>query len=115
MDLTELIDRYCAAWNAPQAAERARLLGQSLSADATYTDPTVHAADPAALLAHIALVREKRPGAQVLRVGEVQAHHHVARFTWEATQAGTVLRRGIDIVTLDDAGARLTSIVGFFD
>ncbi|HEX4330259.1 MAG TPA: nuclear transport factor 2 family protein [Burkholderiales bacterium] len=115
MNLTELIDRYCAAWNAAEPAERARLLAEVLSAEGSYTDPMVHAANPAALLAHIAAVREKRPGAQVLRVGEVQAHHHVARFAWEATQAGTVLRRGIDIVTLDAQGAKLTSIIGFFD
>ena len=114
MNLPELIDQYCAAWNHPEAAMRARLLDEVLAPQATYTDPNVYAASPAALLMHIEGVRAKRPGAQVLRHGPVDAHHHVAHFVWQVTQAdGTLLREGIDVITLDAAGAKITSIIGF--
>jgi hypothetical protein len=115
MDLTTLIDTYCTAWNDPEPAARARLLAQAMTPDASYTDPTVHAASPAELLAHIERVREKRPGARVLRQGAMDAHHHVARFHWQVSSAdGAVLREGIDIVTLSADGAKLTAVIGFF-
>jgi hypothetical protein len=115
MDLPALIDTYCAAWNDPEPAARARLLGEAMTPDATYTDPIVHAAGPAELLAHIERVREKRPGARVLRQGAVDAHHHVARFHWHVSGPdGAMLREGIDIVTLSADGAKLTTVIGFF-
>jgi len=115
MDLPALIDTYCAAWNDPEPAARARLLAQAMTPESSYTDPTVHTASPAELLAHIDRVREKRPGARVLRQGAVDAHHHVARFHWQVTGAdGAMLREGIDIATLSADGAKMTTVIGFF-
>jgi hypothetical protein len=115
MDLPALIDTYCAAWNDPEPAARARLLARAMTPDAAYTDPTVHAASRAELLAHIERVREKRPGARVLRQGAVDEHHHVARFHWQVSGAdGALLREGIDIVTLSADRAQLTAVIGFF-
>jgi len=115
MDTEQLIDRYCAAWTDPDPAKRAALLEQVWAKGATYTDPTVHAAGSAELLAHIARVQERRPGAKVVRTSALDAHHTSARFAWRAIDAnGTELVHGIDLVLLSSDGAKIERIIGFF-
>ncbi|RWQ83475.1 MAG: hypothetical protein EOS85_11670 [Mesorhizobium sp.] len=63
MPLTLLIDSYCAAWSDENAQQRRALLSSVWSDGATYTDPTVHATGAEELLAHIAGVLAKHPGA----------------------------------------------------
>jgi SnoaL-like domain len=114
-DETEtLIDTYCAAWNHSDAAQRREILAKVWNDDATYTDPSVHAAGIDALLAHIATVVADRPGVQVLRTSSIDRHHQVVRFAWTAIQAdGAVLLEGLDFAELSDGG-RIRRIVGFF-
>lgn len=115
MDVTELIDRYCRVWNEPDPSDRAELLSSVWATDATYTDPSVHAAGAAELLAHIAAVRERRPGASVLRTSAVDIHHGLARFAWHIVQAdGIVLPEGLDIAHLSADGRHIERIIGFF-
>lgn len=108
------IDQYCEAWSDADQ-ERRRVLLQGVWADgATYTDPTVDLIGADALLAHIASVHARRPGARVLRTSEIQLHHGVARFAWHVVMADdTSLPEGLDIAMLDDAG-RISRIIGFF-
>ncbi len=113
--VVDLIDRYCAVWNDPSADQRARLLAGVWAIGATYTDPTVHAPSAEALLAHIATVLARRPGARVVRTSAVDVHHGIARFAWHVVQAdGTALPDGIDIAELSSDGTRIERIVGFF-
>jgi hypothetical protein len=113
--LTQLIDRYCAAWSDPSPARRAELLAQVWADGATYTDPAVHAAGSAQLLAHIDKVIARRPGAKVVRTSAVDVHHGIARFAWHVVQAdGTSLPEGLDIADLSPDGRRIRRIVGFF-
>jgi hypothetical protein len=113
--LTQLIDRYCAAWSDPSAARRAELLAQVWADGATYTDPAIHAVGSAQLLAHIEKVIARRPGAKVVRSSAVDVHHGIARFAWHVVQAdGTCLPEGLDIAELSPDGTRITRIVGFF-
>jgi hypothetical protein len=115
MDVTALIDRYCDVWNEPDAARRAQLLEQVWAPGASYTDPSVHAAGGDELLAHIAKVRERRPGAKVLRSSAVDAHHGMARFAWHIVQAdGAALPDGLDVAFLSADGSQIERIVGFF-
>ena len=115
MGLTSLIDTYCLAWSAPTEAERARLLDAVWSAEATYTDPTVHARGTAELLAHISTVVARRPGAKVVRTSAVEQHHGVARFAWRVIEAnGNPLPEGIDIAFISADGSRIERIIGFF-
>ena len=98
MDLSDLIDGYCQVWSEPDAARRAELLAWVWAAGATYTDPTVHAADAEALLSHIAKVQARRPGSSVRRTSHVDVHHGIARFAWHVVQAdGTTLPDGLDL------------------
>lgn len=113
--LAELIDRYCAVWNEPSSGRRAELLAQVWAHDATYTDPSVHAASSDELLAHIEKVRARRPGARVVRTSVIDLHHGVARFSWHVVQAdGTALPDGLDIAELSSDAKRIKRIVGFF-
>jgi hypothetical protein len=113
--LTDLIDRYCAVWNEPDANRRRELLTEVWATDASYTDPSVHAPTAAALLTHVAGVMSRRPGARVIRTTAVDAHHGLARFGWHVVQAdGTSLPDGLDIAELSADGTRIKRIVGFF-
>lgn len=115
MDVTELVDRYCRVWNEADSSIREDLLASLWAHNATYTDPSVHAASAQELLAHIAAVRARRPGAAVLRTSAVDVHHGVARFAWHVAQAdGTVLPEGLDIAFISSDGSRIERIVGFF-
>ena len=115
MDVTELVDRYCRVWNEAAPSIRENLLASLWANNATYTDPSVHAASAQELLAHIAAVRTRRPGASVLRTSAVDIHHGVARFAWHLAQAdGTVLPEGIDIAFISSDGSRIERIIGFF-
>jgi hypothetical protein len=115
MDVTALIDRYCRVWNEDDPNLREALLASVWSEHATYTDPSVHANNAAALLAHIARVRARRPGASVIRTSAVDVHHGVARFAWHVVQAdGMALPEGIDIAFIASDGAKIERIIGFF-
>jgi hypothetical protein len=115
MDLSDLVDRYCQVWNEPDAARRAELLASVWAAGATYTDPSVHAANAEALLSHIAKVQARRPGSKVVRVSGVDVHHGIARFAWHVVQAdGTTLPDGLDLAFLSPDGAKIERIIGFF-
>jgi hypothetical protein len=115
VDATELIDRYCAVWSEPDEALRRSMLDAVWADGATYTDPSVHAAGAEELLAHIARVRERRPGSKVVRTSTIDAHHALARFAWCALAAdGSILRDGIDIAFVSGDGTRIGRIIGFF-
>lgn len=112
--MEKLIDRYCAAWGEPDAARRATLLAEVWAEGGAYTDPTVHAVGATELLAHIARVLEKRPGAKVVRTSAVDVHHDLAKFEWHVVQPdGAILRKGIDIAELSPDG-RIRRMMGFF-
>ncbi len=115
MDVTALIDRYCDVWSEPHAGTRAELLASVWAAHATYTDPSVHAADAEELLAHIATVQARRPGSRVVRTSVVDVHHNVARFAWHVVLAdGAAMPDGLDIAFIEPQGTRIERILGFF-
>lgn len=115
MNVSILIDRYCEVWSEPDGARRAELLAAVWAPNATYTDPSIHAANAAELLGHIAKVQARRPGAKVLRTSRVDEHHHMARFAWRVVKAdGTELPQGTDIAFITADGAMIERIVGFF-
>lgn len=115
MPLDELIDRYCLAWSDPDPAARAGHLDAVWGVGATYTDPSVDGLQRDELLAHIARIRNTRPGAVVRRNSAIDTHHGSARFGFEVVGSdGAVLRTGTDYVQLDAQGARIQRIVGFF-
>ena len=115
MDASSLIDRYCEVWSEPGESRRAELLASVWGSHATYTDPSVHAANAEELLFHIAKVQARRPGARVVRTSKVDIHHAIARFAWHVVQAdGTALPEGLDVAFISSDCTRIERIIGFF-
>lgn len=115
MSLTLLVDTYCAAWSSESAEQRRALLLPIWGDGATYTDPTVHAEGAEELLAHIAGIQARHPGARILRTSDVDVHHGVARFAWKFVMPdGTSPPEGLDIAFVDADQNRITRIIGFF-
>ncbi len=115
MDASALIDRYCEVWSEPDVIARSELLASVWASHATYTDPSVHAANAQELLSHIAKVQARRPGATVVRTSKVDIHHGLARFAWHVIQAdGTALPEGLDIAFIAPEGTKIERIIGFF-
>lgn len=112
--LSALVDEYCNVWCEPDPELRRQRLLPIWSHSATYTDPTVHAANSDELLAHITKVLARRPGSKVRRTSIVDAHHGCVRFAWHVVQAdGTSLPEGIDFMEVDDEG-KIQRVIGFF-
>lgn len=114
MALDDVIDTYCAAWNASDAGERGRLLRVAWTDDCRYSDPMVRDLDRAALVAHIGALLEKFPGSVIRRTSAVDSHPGGLRFGFVRLAAdGSMMREGVDFCLLG-AGGRLQQVTGFF-
>jgi len=113
-DMNELIETYIAAWNETDAAARKDLLAKVFAEDAEYTDPlaSVHGRD--GLDAVIAAVQTQFAGL-TFTLGPVDAHHHIARFTWNLGRPGDEpVVIGFDVAAVGDDG-QITKVLGFLD
>ncbi|GGS25384.1 isomerase [Streptomyces aureoverticillatus] len=115
-DLTELAGRYIAVWNEPDQHKRAAAISELFTADATYTDPLADVRGHEGIGAVIAGAREQFQGFDFKILGEVDAHHHIARFQWELVPAGggENLVIGFDVAVSDGAG-KIRAVHGFLD
>ena len=115
-DLHELVDRYLAAWNEPDADARRRAVAELWTEDGTYTDPLVAVRGHQAIEATIAGAREMFPGHAFRLMDGVDGHHGIARFRWELVPAGggEAVAVGFDVVVTADDG-RLRGVYGFLD
>jgi hypothetical protein len=114
-DVNDLIARYIATWNTTEPAVRQAAIAEIWTADGVYTDPLAVADGPAAIDATIAAVQQQFPGLLFRLAGPVDAHHDIARFTWELAPAGgEALVVGFDVAVLS-AGGRIAKVYGFLD
>lgn len=113
--LQDLADRYIAAWNETDPAARRRLVDAGWAEDARYTDPLVVAEGRDAVDATLGAVQAQFPGMVFRLGGPVDAHHDIARFTWELGPAGgEALVVGFDVLVADAEG-RIAQVHGFLD
>ncbi|WP_190820332.1 nuclear transport factor 2 family protein [Saccharopolyspora pogona] len=112
---TDLLDRYIATWNERDADKRRAMVDELWANEGTYTDPLADVQGREAVDATIAAVQAQFPDF-VFRPGEVfDAHHDIARFTWELGPAGgEAVVVGFDVAVLDE-NARIRAIHGFLD
>ena len=115
-DINTTIDRDIAIWNETDAERRQDLIVQTWTEDATYVDPLVAIEGRAAIDATIASIQERFPGHTFRLAGPVDAHHNLARFTWELapTEAAEPLVIGFDVAVISEDG-RLQDVHGFLD
>ena len=115
-DVTNTIDRYIAIWNETDANRRRDLIAQTWTEDATYVDPLVSVEGYEGIDATVSAVQSQFPGFAFRLAGPVDAHHNLARFTWELASNGATepLVIGFDVAVLADDG-RLQDVHGFLD
>jgi hypothetical protein len=114
-DITALVAQYLQAWNETDPAARRAVIDGVWAEDGSYTDPMGVAQGRDAIDATIAAVQSQFPGLEFSLDGRVDAHHNLARFTWNLGPAGgEPLVVGFDVAELD-ADGRIRAIHGFLD
>ncbi len=108
-NVAELIDRYVAVWNEPDAEKRRRGITAVFTEDAAHFTPSLEARGYQALEARVAGAYEKwvKQGGFVFRSARnAESHHHGVRFNWEMVPVagGPVAAVGFDFLVLGDDG-----------
>ncbi len=117
MQTEQLIERYLDAWNETDADARRAAVADVYADGAQYVDPLADVTGHDRISELIGAVQQQVPG-HVFRLadGGVDAHHNIARFSWELVPAtgGESLAVGFDVAVLEDDG-RIASVLGFLD
>ncbi|MCU1603061.1 MAG: polyketide cyclase [Frankiales bacterium] len=112
--MSDLTDRYLAAWNATDPTTRKAAVEDAFTAEITYVDPLVDVFGHDQLEATIAAVQGQFRGFVFTLLDEPDSHHDVVRFRWGLGPAGgEPLVEGFDVATLD--GRRIATVTGFLD
>lgn len=110
-----VIAGYIRVWNEQDADRRLELLEDLWSEEGTYTDPLAECVGRASFSDTVGAVQAQFPPDFVFTLGPLDAHHNIARFTWELGPAGAEpLVVGFDVAVLDDNG-RIKAVHGFLD
>jgi SnoaL-like domain len=110
-----VVQRYLAAWNATDPAERRAAIEAVFAPEARYVDPLADVTGIEALDALIAGAQQQFPGMRFTPVGDVDAHHDVCRFQWGLGPEGAEpLVIGFDVAIVG-ADGRITGVAGFLD
>jgi hypothetical protein len=113
MNATELIERYLSTWNERDPRRRRAELDAIWTARARYVDPLVDVEGRDAIDQTIAGAQRQFPGLTFRLAGPVDAHHNLARFTWELGGDGAEpVVVGFDVLSDD---GRLDAVHGFLD
>ena len=111
MNASDVVGRYLGSWNETDPAARRKAIEELWAEDGVYTDPLVTAVGHDQIDATIAAAQGQFPGLAFTAGGPVDAHHDVARFTWNL---GDGLVIGFDVLALD-ANGRISKVYGFLD
>lgn len=113
--MTDIRTRYLRCWNETDPVARQRLLAAAWTEDASYTDPLAEVNGLQQLDATIAAVQAQFPGFAFTPVGDIDAHHQLARFSWGLGQTDAEpMIVGSDVV-VTDADGRIATVLGFLD
>ncbi|WP_442581440.1 nuclear transport factor 2 family protein [Mesorhizobium sp. ASY16-5R] len=113
-DLNMIAERYIAAWNATDAAERGGLLGAAFTDDISYADPIMKGEGHDGVGALIDGVHQKFAGFRFSLKGTPDGFADTIRFSWALGPEGTEsVIEGTDVGIIE--GGRLKSVRGFLD
>jgi hypothetical protein len=111
----DVIDNYIATWNESDPAKRRDLIEQVWADDGRYIDPLADATGKDAIDATIDAVQAQFAGLAFRLGGPVDAHHNLARFTWELGAIGAEpVVIGFDVAVINEDG-RIETVHGFLD
>ncbi|MFT2014314.1 nuclear transport factor 2 family protein [Streptomyces sp. 796.1] len=116
IDYQAAVDRYFAAWNATDPAERQRAVAAAWVEDGSYTDPFADVSGHDQLAAVIAGAQQQFPTFSFRLVAAAEGHHHTARFSWELVSEtdGSAPVAGSDVAVFAEDG-RIRAVYGFVD
>lgn len=113
-DVTNVIDRYFAAWNETDRTRRLEHIAAALHPSGHYVDPLSDVAGHDGFDGMLAGLQAHYPGHVLRRTSAIEQHHDRVRFEWEIIAPdGGVFVTGVDYVQLAGDG-RLGSVTGFF-
>jgi hypothetical protein len=102
----ELVEAYIRTCNAPDAAERRRLLGLCWGDDGALTGPNYEVKGRAAMEAYCTGFQERNRGARVVATSGFDAHHDVVRYGWRIYRGDdSILAEGVDTLSSGRTGA----------
>jgi hypothetical protein len=112
----DLVHRYLAMWNEPDAAVRAKLVATFWTEDATFTDPVAAVSGHDGIAGLVGAVRAQFAGHTFRARPGIDGHHDVVRFGWDLVPdgGGEPPVVGFDVAVLAGDG-RVRAVHGFFD
>ena len=117
MNAELLVERYLDTWNETDGQTRRAAVATVWADGAQYVDPLADVTGHDQISELIGAVQQQVPG-HVFRLGGdgVDAHHNVARFSWELVPAagGESLAVGFDVAVIEEDG-RIARVLGFLD
>jgi uncharacterized protein YndB with AHSA1/START domain len=113
--LAERVDDWLAAWNEPDPAERAALLGRCLADGGRFRDPTAAVDGAGPLADHIGMVQRMAGGTRLVGRGALEPCHGLVRFGWAAVGPGEVVVATGTNVAGADLDGRFRWVTGFWD
>ena len=114
-DIDVVVEKYLAAWSEPDPATRRAALGDCCAADVHYVDPLADLTGVDALNEAAGAAQGQFPGFVFSLAGAIDAHHTVARFSWQWGPPGEPAPvAGFDVLMLAPDG-RIQTVVGFLD
>jgi hypothetical protein len=112
---TDLVDRYIAIWNEPDAGRRRELIVDTWAEDGRYIDPLFAVGGHDGVETMVSGFQQQFPGLTFARTGDVEQHHDRVRFTWDLLPpTGGRIAAGTDVAIVSPDG-RLADVAGFFD
>jgi hypothetical protein len=115
-DLTAIVDKYLAAWNETDAADRRRRIDDLWAADGTYTDPLAAVSGRDGFDQLIGAAQQQFAGLRFVRGATYDEHHNIVRFTWnlEAGAGAEPVVIGFDVAEVN-ADGQISNVYGFID
>ncbi|MEO5899015.1 MAG: nuclear transport factor 2 family protein [Ilumatobacteraceae bacterium] len=111
--LDVVIDTNLAAYGNQDAASRQAQLAAVWAADGKLIDPPIDGAGLDGIDQMMAAVQGQFPGHTFRRSSAIDAHHGVARYSWELVNPeGAVALVGLDVAEVADDG-KLARVLGF--
>lgn len=113
-ELNTIAERYIAAWNETDAAERVALLDAAFTDDISYADPIMQGDGHEGVGALIEGVHQKFAGFRFSLRGKPDGFADYIRFSWTLGPEGTdSVIEGTDVGIIEDG--KLKMVRGFLD